>query len=133
MDFPADIEHLSKMLAAICNDARSAGIKGERLYKLELASEEALVNIISYAFPQKKSEDVISISCQKEDNRFEITIRDKGIPFNPIDISKDIDVHKSLEERKIGGLGIFLIHKLLDEVSYQRMGDENILKLVMLL
>jgi serine/threonine-protein kinase RsbW len=134
MDFSSDIEHLSKMLNFICDNARTAGIKGERLYKLELASEEALVNVISYAFPAKEPGNYISISCQKvEDKRFEVIILDKGIPFNPIDTSKDIDIHKSIEERRVGGLGIFLIHKLLDEVSYRRIGNENVLKLVMLL
>lgn len=134
MDFPADLECLPQMLDFIRERAASLGMPEEKIYKMELASEEALVNIISYAYPGKSEKKIatLSLDCQKlGTTRFEVLIRDRGVPFNPIDAEITVDIHKPIEERKIGGLGIFMIRKLLDEVSYQRVGEENILRMVM--
>ena len=133
MEFPAEIDHLPEMLAFIRFAVQQTGISEEKLYKVELASEEALVNIISYAYPEKK-QNRLHIDCQtKPGRRFEVTIRDQGLPFNPIDADIDVDIHQPIEERKIGGLGIFMIRKLIDEVSYQRVGEENVFKMVTIL
>ena len=102
---------------------------GEKLInKIQLASEEAIVNVISYAYPEKKG--MLWIDCEKKGQRFEITVRDHGLPFNPIDVEVNPQLDQPVQARKIGGLGIFLIRKAIDEVSYQRVDDENVLRLV---
>lgn len=95
--------------------------------KIELACEEAIVNIISYAYPDEKG--ILLIQCEKKRGRFEITIRDHGVPFNPIDVEISPEIDKPAQERRVGGLGIFLIRKAIDEASYQREKDENVLRL----
>lgn len=131
MEFPARLEHLPDMLQFILNQAEKLSVSKDRRYKLELASEEALVNIISYAYKDQKT-GIIRIDCEKlGDNRLEIVIRDHGFPFNPIDADIRVDTEQPIDERKIGGLGIFLMRKILDEVSYQRIGEENVLRLLM--
>ena len=60
-----------------------------------------------------------------------ITFVDRGMPFNPLD-NKDPDTSLSAEERQIGGLGIFLVKKTMDEMRYERRGDENVLRITKL-
>lgn len=129
MKFAADINLLPQMLGYIRAEAEKVGIHEEALYKLELASEETIVNIISYAYPGREGK--IDITCKPEkDRRFVVTIRDQGKPFNPLEHEITPEVEKPLSERKIGGLGIFLIRQFIDEVSYRREGEENVLTLV---
>lgn len=130
MEFPVNLEQLPQMLAFIRDSATQAQLSEERLYRVELASEEALVNVISYAYQQQKKNQTLTIQCHhQKDKRFEIDIRDHGVPFNPLEAEINVDIHQPVEERKIGGLGIFMIRKLIDEAIYQRIGDENVLKL----
>lgn len=131
MQFVADLSHLDSMMEYLHAEAAKSGMDERAIYKMELACEEALVNIISYAYPQKKG--ALEIACMKQGHRFEITIRDKGLPFNPIDAEVNPQIDKPVQERCIGGLGIFLIRKAIDEASYQRVDDENILRLAFLI
>ena len=132
MDFLAQKDNLSEMLRFVREQGKAAGLDATALHKLELASEEALVNIISYAYPHKTGS--IVVDCQKElGSKFIVTVRDTGEPFNPIDADVDVQTNKPISERKIGGLGIFLIRKVVDEVRYQRVGKENVLEMVITL
>lgn len=131
MKFEARLENLSNMLSFIKQKATLHGLSLELIQKIELASEEAIVNVISYAYPKNLQHEFIFIECQKTGNaRFEITIRDQGIPFNPLDLKLEADISKPLHERKIGGLGIYIIEHYMDEVIYRREGQENVLKMV---
>lgn len=111
--------------------ARDAGFPARRVQEIELAVEEALVNVINYAYPDQENGE-IEVKCGLEDQgRFLIEIRDKGIPFD-VESHSDPDLNADIAERKVGGLGIFLIRKLVDEMRYQREGEENVLTLVIL-
>ncbi|MDE3045607.1 MAG: ATP-binding protein [Verrucomicrobiota bacterium] len=97
--------------------------------KVELASEEALVNIIQHAYKNTEGEVDIEIK-EGEGNRIEIEIRDSGPPFNPLKQKTTFDPLASLEEREIGGLGILFIRQYMDDVRYRRDGSANVLTLV---
>ncbi len=127
MKFQADLKKLRQILAYVVEEGQKIGVPTEPLGNMELCCEEALVNIISYGNPSEELE----VLCHNSHHRFEVEIRDKGAPFNPIEseIAPEIDV--PIEQRGIGGLGIYLIRTLLDESSYQRVGDENILRLTL--
>jgi serine/threonine-protein kinase RsbW len=127
MQFQADLSTLNQIMEYLRAEAVSCGMSEKAILKMELASEEAIVNIISYAYPEKKG--ILDISCSRMSHRFEIVIKDKGIPFNPIDAEVGPELDRPIQERKLGGLGIFLIRKVIDEASYQRVGDENLLRL----
>jgi serine/threonine-protein kinase RsbW len=134
MRFGAHLDNLPEMLHFIQEKAKSSGFVDAEIRKIELASEEALVNIISYAYSglNKNNSPLIEIDCEKNGtNRFEIVIKDRGIPFNPIDNELHVDIDRPIEERRIGGLGIFLIRQLMDEVVYFREGEENVLRMVL--
>lgn len=94
--------------------------------KIELILEEVLLNIINYAYTGNNP-GIIRAGCAFFDkNRFVIRIIDQGRPFDPSS-SPDPDTTLSVEERDIGGLGIYLVHKLSDKVSYERVDGQNIL------
>jgi anti-sigma regulatory factor (Ser/Thr protein kinase) len=97
------------------------------LRKLELVSEEALVNIISHAYKEEKG--TIHVSLVSSPSRLEIILRDQGPPFNPLEFQAP-HIHRPLEERPEGGLGILFIKHFVDEVHYERTGNANVLTLV---
>jgi serine/threonine-protein kinase RsbW len=94
---------------------------------VNLVLEEALSNIIFYGF-QDKEKHKIKISVSFIPGTLTIRIRDNGIPFNP-SLQKQPDITLSSDERPVGGLGIFLISKIMDNVLYTRRKDLNILTL----
>ncbi len=93
--------------------------------ELNLAVEEAVVNVMEYAYPQGVTGDV-TIEVSVDDGQLDINIIDSGMPFDPTGKS-DPDTSLSVEERSVGGLGIFLVRQLMDTVSYHRTDEKNIL------
>ena len=128
---PAKLESLEAFMRFVIGSTKDAGFPDKRVQEIELAVEEALVNIINYAYPDREDGDV-EITCGLDgDGRYIIEIRDSGIPFD-VGAQSDPDLNASIAERKIGGLGIFLIRKMADEMYYKREGDQNVLTLVIL-
>ena len=123
----AKLENLEPMLVFIKQGAKKLGFDAQKLNRMHLTSEEALVNIINYAYPDKHGNIEITYEV-KEDMRFVVEIIDWGIPFDPLSLPKP-DVEAPLEKRRVGGLGIYLIRTIMDEVSYRRDQDRNILTL----
>lgn len=95
------------------------------LMSLNLVMEEAVSNIIFYAYKDGETGENIRISMELADDVLTIILTDTGLPFDPT-AREDPDVSLSAEERPIGGLGIFLIKKMMDEVVYRREGDTNV-------
>jgi len=96
--------------------------------KMHVVIDELLTNIISYAYPDGARHD-ISIKVELSADRLKVSMVDDGIPFNPLGIETP-DTELALEERKIGGLGIHLVRKMMDRVSYQRRIDKNVIAVV---
>jgi serine/threonine-protein kinase RsbW len=126
---PAVLANLEPMLDFVVCHARAAGYEKELLGKIQLACEEALVNIINYAYPDKKGD--MEIQCGEEDGtgKFMVRIRDNGIPFNPLE-RPNPNLEIPVEQREVGGLGIFLIRQIMDQVTYKRDSGRNILTLL---
>jgi anti-sigma regulatory factor (Ser/Thr protein kinase) len=123
---PAKLENLGSWMEAVSECAKEQGFDQKKIGKIELALEEALVNICKYSYPEEPGN--AEVSCKQDNRRFIIEIVDSGIPFDMTSLPAP-DVTSSIEKRKIGGLGIFLIKKMVDEVRYRREGNFNILKL----
>lgn len=124
---PARLENLETMIGFIKDGAEKYGFDNKKINQIHLASEEALVNIINYAYPDKNGSIEITYDA-KEGKGLVIEIIDWGIPFDPLSIPEP-DIAAPIEDRTIGGLGIFFINKLVDEVQYRRDGKSNILTL----
>jgi serine/threonine-protein kinase RsbW len=95
---------------------------------INLVLEEAVSNIIFYAFEDKESHN-IDILVKMRNAEVTIIIEDEGIPFDPTS-KKEPDITLPVQERPIGGLGIFLILKMMDTVRYKRENNKNILTLI---
>ena len=99
------------------------------LSKFDLALEEALANVIMYAYPEGEQGEV-EISIEMKDGHIHTCIRDAGVPFNPLQ-QPEAELSDSVEERPIGGLGIYLIKEIMDKVEYQRKDGNNVLTMTM--
>jgi serine/threonine-protein kinase RsbW len=122
---PARMDSLHAFMeqATVC--AEKQGFCPDRIKDIELALEELLVNIINYAYPG--GEGLIDMTCRPDArDRLVIEIADSGVPFNMLAYG-DPDTTAEIEERRIGGLGIFFVKQLMDEVHYRREDDLNIL------
>ncbi len=107
-------------------------LPAELSMSVNLALEEAVVNVMEYAYPGRNDGKVFVeyVKVNEEDGqRLVFTISDSGVPFDPTKRA-DADITLSAEDRPIGGLGIFLVKQLMDEVRYERCEEENILTLV---
>jgi anti-sigma regulatory factor (Ser/Thr protein kinase) len=124
----AELENLELMIKFIRNGAEKHGFSSKDMNRIQLASEEVLVNIISYAYSDKNGD--IEITYNMEEGRgLVMKITDWGGPFDPL-LLPEPDVEASVEDREMGGLGVFIMRNIMDEVDYERTGDRNILTLV---
>jgi anti-sigma regulatory factor (Ser/Thr protein kinase) len=122
-----DLSELEQ-LCQNCEDiGRSINVSDKSIFEMNLALDELFTNIISYGFNDHR-EHIIKISITVDGDQLEMRIEDDGIPFNPLE-SKTPDFQCGIEECKIGGLGIHLIKKLMDDLQYQRVADKNVLVL----
>lgn len=127
--FSASLDKLYDMLSFIREHAESVGFDSPEISKIELATEEAIVNIVSYGYPNATG--MIEINCSyQEEKGFKIVIKDFGAAYNPICYTKQYDVNVSVESRKVGGFGVYFMLKIMDQVNYSRENDVNVLTLI---
>jgi len=124
---PAKLESLEKFLEFISESAKGKGFSEHRVKEIELATEEVLVNIFSYAYHESPGE--VEITDRKnEDDKLILKILDYGTPFDPLSLSEP-ELTPHVSDRMAGGLGVFFIREMADDVRYRRDGDANILTL----
>jgi serine/threonine-protein kinase RsbW len=121
------IEEIPVLAEKIERLAEEEKLSDELTMNINLVLEEALSNIIYYAFSDNKKH-LINILLSVEDKKLTIKITDDGTPFDPT-LHKEPDISLPVEEREIGGLGILLISKIMDTVKYSRDKNLNILTL----
>ena len=96
--------------------------------ELQLALEEALVNVINYAFPNDDTAHDIRLTFSQKGDILSFTIEDDGVPFDPTQ-HQEVDIDAPIEERQVGGLGIHLVRTIMDRMEYRREADHNVLML----
>jgi anti-sigma regulatory factor (Ser/Thr protein kinase) len=99
-------------------------------FKFQLALDELLTNVVSYAFEEGVRDPVITLVLQLADGRLEAVLRDNGRPFNPLRDAPVPDLDLSAEDRRVGGLGIHLTKAFVHTLSYERVDGWNRLNLV---
>jgi anti-sigma regulatory factor (Ser/Thr protein kinase) len=119
----ATISQLSEFVETVCEEK---GLDMALTMNLNLALEEAVVNVMSYAYPDSQGDVKVDIII--DDQKVVSILTDSGIPFDPTQ-KGDVDTTLPAEERPIGGLGIHLVKQIMDKVSYQYVGNQNILTL----
>jgi sigma-B regulation protein RsbU (phosphoserine phosphatase) len=123
LEIQASLENLNKALDFINTELEQRGCPRDIQGKIEIAVEEIFVNIVNYAYSPGVGGVVIFISVT---DKTVIRFEDTGRPYNPLEKSEP-DFNKPLMERDIGGLGVFLVKKMMDKVEYNRVGNKNIL------
>ena len=96
--------------------------------QIDMAIDELFSNIASYAYPEEDGEAVVRVEEGAGPRSAIVTFMDRGIPYDPL-AKPDPDITLSAEEREIGGLGIFLVKKTMDEVRYAREDGMNVLQI----
>ena len=97
------------------------------VFNLNLVLEEAVVNVINYAYPRKEHQPIY-LSATLHESTIVLILTDTGKEFDPTMVP-DVDITLSADEREIGGLGIFLIRQIMNEVKYERIDGKNVLTL----
>ena len=122
------IEEIARMSEFIERISEEFSLSMENAFNINLAIEEAVTNIIMYAYP-KDEEHEFTLMVRHLDDRLIFKLIDAGKEFDPT-AQPDADVTLSLEDRPIGGLGIYLIRKVMNTVKYRRIDDKNVLTMV---
>jgi sigma-B regulation protein RsbU (phosphoserine phosphatase) len=118
------VPRLNDFVQEVCADVHTPA---PLAMQLQLAVEEAVVNVINYAYPPDTTGDV-NIETIASDTQIQFIISDSGTPFDPT-LQPDADTSLSAQQRPIGGLGIFLVRQIMDTVAYRHDGTHNILTL----
>ncbi len=129
LDVAPDIAEIPRLLDWAEKRCGERGVAGETAFKLGLALEEAVANVINHAFAGVPTPHRIAVKLTVEDDRVAAEIIDNGRPFDPT-AAPEPDCASPLESRDVGGLGIHLIRRMTDRVEYRRSGNENRLRLV---
>ncbi len=115
--FPAKFEFLDEIRDFVGEVARKGGFTEKAVYSLQLATDEAASNIIEHAYAGV-SDASLTITCDMRGDEIVITLQDTGRPFDPAGV-KEPNLKADLSDRQIGGLGIYLMRKLMDSVQYE--------------
>ena len=121
--FRENIEVVTAFIDAFLEDA-DCPVKTQM--QIDVAVDEVMSNIAHYAYPD--GEGMVTVSIEEKENTVQIFFRDSGIPYDPL-TAKAPDLSLSAEDRPIGGLGIHMVKKMMDAVSYRYENGQNMLTL----
>ena len=124
---PCDLQEVPRLNAFVEEVCQQVGFDEMVSMQVKVAVEEAVVNVMKYAYPPGQERDV-TIEAASNDLRLKFTIIDCGKPFDPTVQSK-VDTTLSANERQIGGLGIHIMRQNMDSINYERMDNLNVLTL----
>lgn len=128
LSIEATIENLEKVEEFIDENLDKCNFSTKRMNQIKISVEEIYVNIAHYAYSPNTGMAKISVDINQDDKYMEIVFIDQGKPYNPLE-KKDPDVKLKVSERQMGGLGIYMTKKLMDDISYEYSHGKNILTL----
>ena len=127
--FPGRFDSLAAISEFVARAAEAAGLDARAVYQVELAVDEACSNIVEHAYGGEGHGD-IEVTCRINSDGLTVTLRDYGRPFDPTGVALP-DLHASLEDRDLGGLGLYFMRQLMDEVHFEFTPDSgNLLTMV---
>ena len=122
-----DVSQVKALNSFVKESLRQLGVARSLANKLRLAVEEAVVNVMEYAYPSGITGD-INVRLTSNGKRVKFIITDSGVSFNPTEAAT-ADTTLTAEERPVGGLGILLVRNLMDSINYERIDGKNVLTL----
>ena len=121
-------DNLPQVISFVDEQLEAADCPMKIQMQIDIAVEEIFVNIAHYAYAPEVGTATVRVDISGEPLAVEITFIDSGVPYDPLE-KADPDVTLSAEERQIGGLGIFMVKKTMDDVKYEYLDRQNILTL----
>lgn len=125
----ATVENLTQVMGFLEQHLEEADCPLKAQMQITVAAEEIYVNIAHYAYAPKTGEATVRLEITDDPAAASITFIDRGVPFDPL-AKPDPDVTLSAEERGIGGLGIYMVKKSMDDMRYEYRDGQNVLTLV---
>ena len=124
MTVDATVDNLNKVLAFIDEQLEANNCPMRVMLEIDVAAEEISVNVASYAYTSGVGSVAIEVNFEEQPKAVAIRFIDSGIPYNPLE-KEDPDVTLPAEKRGIGGLGVFMVKKSMDEVTYEYKDGKN--------
>ena len=121
LTFPGRLDSLTAINGFVSRAAEAAGLDAQAVYAVQIAIDEACSNIIAHAYGGEGRGD-IECTCRIGDDGLTVILRDYGRPFDPSSVPKP-DLHASLADRDAGGLGLYLLRQMMDEVQFEFTPD----------
>lgn len=128
LDLEAKVENLDEVLAFVDKELRSADCPAKIKIQIDVAVEEIFVNIAHYAYKPDVGPASVRVNISDQPPMIDITFIDNGVPYDPL-AKDDPDITLPADQRQIGGLGIFMVKKTMDDVKYEYRDGHNILTL----
>ena len=122
-----DVQEIPLLNAFVDEICELNGLDDMTTMQMNLAIEEAVVNVMNYAYPEG-TKGFVDITSMSDEESLQFVISDNGKPFDPT-TKEEVDTTLPVEKRRIGGLGIFLVRKMMDNVKYEYKDGQNILTL----
>ena len=129
LDIEAVKDNITEVLGFIDEQLESTGCSPKTFMQIDLAAEEIFVNIAEYAYDPETGPATVRVEVKPDGSAVIITFIDHGVPYDPL-AKEDPDVTLSAAERKVGGLGIFLVKKNMDNIKYEYVNGSNILTII---
>ncbi|MBE5926413.1 MAG: ATP-binding protein [Lachnospiraceae bacterium] len=126
--FPADDKLLEEVLLFVEEELNKAGALNKTVMQVKICVEEIFVNVAHYAYKDEVGDVLISISFDEEERTMTFGFEDGGIRYNPLE-KEDPDITLTAEERRIGGLGVYICKKTMDDIRYEYVNNKNVLKM----
>ena len=128
LDIEARVENLDTVIAFVDEQIETLDCPPKIQMQIDVAVEEIFVNIANYAYNPEVGPATIRVEINKEKPAVEISFIDHGVKYDPL-AKEDPDITLSAKERAIGGLGIFMVKKTMDDITYEYKDGQNILKI----
>ena len=123
---PATVENIGKITAFVEGRMEEKDCPLKQIMQVSMAVDEVMANVAMYAYAPGTGDVTVAVDFDDGSRTVSITFIDRGVAFDPL-AKEDPDVTLPAEQRKIGGLGILLVKKTMDDVAYRREGDKNVL------
>lgn len=125
---PATIENVEKVTNFVNTELDKLGCPSKAKAEIDIAIDELFSNIANYAYNPEIGKATVKFEIENNPQAVIITFMDNGKPFDPL-LREDPNINLAIEDRDIGGLGIFMVKKTMDSVEYEYKDNHNILKI----
>ena len=124
LELDAQRSLLEPLLDVFSRDLQDGNCPEEKIEEIRICAEEIFINIASYAYPE--NDGAVQIEEEVDANTIQVLFADEGVPYNPLE-KEDPDITASIQDREIGGLGIFMVKQMADEIRYEYKDGKNCL------